>query len=230
MSRSAAILGALGGLFFTCGAAQAATITVRFSAVVSAVHDDFGVLPGVTRGGVVTGSLSFDGSTPDNNDSAIQGGYPQSGPEAILRPGSVAFDVGSVHFRMNNFPPECDYSIGCYSTILVTDTFAPVDDSWMYQSVRDYQVHSPLIDAFSLTLVGVDILSSDAISVPGLAGTRFASIYYVARDERLQSIPPLRYSEFTANISALEVTVPEPGPVLLLSALAAAIGMRRRVA
>jgi hypothetical protein len=85
--------------------AQAALITIQIEAVVDSVDDPFGYLEGnITPGDIITGSYTYDLSTPDTNPSLHVGDYEHWAP-----PGGISLTVGGFEFKSD--PGNLDFLI-----------------------------------------------------------------------------------------------------------------------
>ena len=198
--RPLALAAAL-GLLAASSAASASTITITFSGTIEEIGPD--VASGFTAGDPFSGSIQFDGATPDSNASAILGDY--SG--AI---GAMSFDFGGY---------------------LATATFGQVsvrnDSNDSFNAVtfngNGAQVNGLTLVSLSLSLVdsGGATFSSDAIP----ASLSLSNFFFAKGAIEFEGGTTRRVR---GSISSLTYTVPEPGALVLLALGGAALAALRR--
>lgn len=202
--------------------ARAALIRAEFESVVTAVRDDFGLLPGVEVGSVVSGSLILDdGVDPQANPSATAWFYFFSEvPEAGFR-----FSVEGLEFELLN------------SASLQRPLQVLQDTGGYIASRRRFFGDLPQSDDGTLTLDDAffAILWGDVapplpspfprVDLDGVSETLFS---FVARSEDMVHYLDNTRSLFLSELTAFHV-VPEPTALALLGvALAAGFALRRQ--
>ena len=100
------IVAGIGGLCFCASPAQAEPITIAIEAKVDSVEDRDGYLGGkIKPGDIITGTYTYDSSTPDSSPSdPIQGNYWHYAP-----PAGISLTVGGFDFRTD--PSSVEFCI-----------------------------------------------------------------------------------------------------------------------
>lgn len=189
------------GLLAASSAASASTITIAFSGTIEEIGPD--VASGFTAGDPFSGSIQFDGATPDSNASAILGDY--SGAISAM-----SFDFGGY---------------------LATATFGQVsvrnDSNDSFNAVTfngiGAQVNGLSLVSLSLSLVDSAgaTFASDAIP----ASLSLSDFFFAKGAIEFEGGTARRVR---GSISSLTYTVPEPGALVLLALGGAALAALRR--
>jgi hypothetical protein len=113
----------LGGLVFWPTPTEAALVTIEIEAVVDSVDDPFGYLEGkIIVGDIITGSYTYDLSTPDTNPSLYVGDYEHHAP-----PCGIFLTVSGFEFRTD--PTNVDFLVEVVNNNAGIDGYLLISDN-----------------------------------------------------------------------------------------------------
>ncbi len=200
----------LGWLVFWPTPTEAALITIQIEAVVDSVDDPFGYLEGkIIVGDIITGSYTYDLSTPDTNPSLYVGDY-----EHLAPPAAIFLSVGGTEFRtdlgnVNVFVEVINNNAGIDGYLLISDNNLSLPNSTPVNSISwtltDYTKSALSSDALLPTAPVLDDWGLNRLTVNG--GTR------------------ARPFGIMGHVTS---AIPEPATMVLLGLGGLLIGRRRR--
>jgi len=155
--------------------AKAELVTIKIEAVVDSVDDPFGYLEGnITPGDIITGSYTYDLSTPDSNPLGQGADY-----EHLLPPCGISLSVGDFVFQtdmtnvnflieiINNYPPVDNYLVRSHNNLPLSNGTPIGDISWLLEDSTGNALSS---DALPTTGPVLDDWGFNRLTVNG--GTR----------------------------------------------------------
>lgn len=124
------------GLILAPPGAQATLVTIQIEAIVDSVDDPFGYLEGtISPSDIITGSYTYDLSTPDTNPSLYVGDY-----EHRASPSGIFLSVGSSEFRtdlgnVNVFVEVVNNNGGIDAFLVQSDNNLPLPNGMSVNSI-----------------------------------------------------------------------------------------------
>jgi len=139
---------------FGSGAARGALITIEIEAVADIVDDPFGYLEGKIRvGSIITGSYTYDLSTPDTSSLIYVGHYEHWAP-----PGGIWLTVGGFEFKSD--PANLDFVVE-----IVNDSVSGgLHDTYILRSYDNL----PLTDGTSVGNISWTLRDSSATALSSI--------------------------------------------------------------
>ncbi len=177
--------------------ARATLITIEITAVVDSVDDQGNYLEGqIEVGDIITGTYTYESTTPDSNPSSYIGHYWHYDP-----PAGISLMVGGFDFRTD--PGNIEFLIG-----IVNDGTSGDDSYWLISYNNLPLSNGTLVDSIGWQLndpTGNALSSTDLPTTPPVL-------------DDWQSIVGLRLEGDRAFIIGATVTsaIPEPATILLL--------------
>ena len=193
--------------------AKATLAPVAFTAEVTRVQDDRGLLEGrVNVGDPITGVYIYDSSTPDTYDPSMLPGYPPPAPakgiyEHNAPPYGITLTVGGFVFMTD--PDNVDFVI---STTVGLPIIAP-GDWYVVASYNNLSLSNGVRtgDIVLRAMGDTDALPSDALPVTAPDLDRWNTVVVLC-----SGASGVKDFGFAADVTSA-VLIPEPGTVILLS-------------
>jgi len=197
------------GLLFWPAPAEATLITIEIEAVVDSVDDSFVYLEGKIKvGDIITGSYTYDFSTPDTNPLQKGGRY-----EHTIAPHGIFLSVGGFDFETN--PGNVDF-------LIEIENDHPPDDNYFLLSRNNLPLSNGApVDSISWLL---NDPTGNALSSTGLPST--APVLGDWGFNRLSFGGGTRATGFVIEAHVTSA-IPEPATIVLLGLGGLLLGRRR---
>jgi len=187
-------------LAFCALPAEAALVTIEIEAVVDYVEDDAGHLEGkINPGDIITGSYTYDSSTPDSIPS-----YPTVGRyEHYASPCGIFLNVGGFEFRTDS--ANVDFLVGIGNNVPSTGLH---DSYWLHSYNNLILSNDTLVDEISWSLRDYSSNALSSIALPTTAPVL----------DDWQSRNRLCLEAYRTYLVEAHVTsaIPEPATIVLL--------------
>jgi hypothetical protein len=143
MKRAIILLFVILGLACCVRSAQGAIITIAIEGFVDYVEDPGGLLAGsIFVGDLITGTYTYDTSTPDTNPLVDYASYWQTGPPAGISLVVNALQFGSnpdsLNYRIgiaDGYESSDIYSVRSNNNLAVSDHLSPTDIYWKLEDI-----------------------------------------------------------------------------------------------